>query len=112
MSFLINDAFAATAAQVQPTENGFSFVMIAVVFVLFYFMLIRPQSKRAKDHRKLIDNLQTGDEVVVSGSILGSIVKIADQHLTVKIAEGVDVVVQRGSVTTVLPKGTLSAVIK
>ena len=107
MGFLITDAVAATAAQAPQMENGFSFLMIAVVFVLFYFMLIRPQSKRAKEHRKLIDNLQVNDEIVISGSILASIVSVNDQYLTVKISEGVDVVIQRGSVTTVLPQGTL-----
>ena len=107
MSFFINDALAATAAQTPQMENGFSFLMIAVVFVLFYFMLIRPQSKRAKEHRKLIDNLQAGDEIIVSGGILASIVSINDQYLTVKISEGVDIVIQRSAVTTVLPQGTL-----
>jgi preprotein translocase subunit YajC len=107
MSFLISDVVAATATQAPQAENGFSFLMIAVVFVLFYFMLIRPQNKRAKEHRKIVENLQAGDEIVVSSSILASIVRVADQYLTVKIADGVEIVVQRSAVTTVLPQGTL-----
>ncbi len=111
MSFFVHDAMAAAtstgAAHAAQADGSFSFIMIGVIFVLFYFMLIRPQNKRAKEHRQLLEQLQKGDEVVVAGGILAQIVAIEEQQLQVNIAKGVEINVQRSSVTTVLPKGSL-----
>ena len=105
-------AYAATtsAAAAAQADNTYSFVMIAVIFVLFYFMLIRPQNQRAKAQRTLIAGLQKGDEVVVVGGILGKIVSLNEQYLKLQIAEGCEVSVQRQAVTLVLPKGSLKAI--
>jgi preprotein translocase subunit YajC len=110
MSFLINNAFAETAS-VQPAQadGAFSMIMIAAIFVLFYFMLIRPQNKRAKEHRELTSKLQKGDEVVTSGGFLAKVVSLDDQFIKVSLAEGVEVSLQRSAVSTVLPKGTIKA---
>ena len=110
MSMLISDAIAAAAdAQPAHADGSFSLVMIAVIFVLFYFMLIRPQNKRAKEHRALISQVKVGDEVVTSGGILAKVVSVDEQYLKISIADGVDINIQRGAISTVLPKGTLKA---
>jgi preprotein translocase subunit YajC len=80
-----------------------------LLLVVFYFLLIRPQTKRAKEHRTMVAALAAGDEVVTNGGILGKVVEVGDQFLTVEIAEGVRVKVQRHTVATVLPKGTLKS---
>lgn len=109
MSFLISNAYAAAGAAPQ-TDSTFSFLMMGVIFVLFYFMLIRPQNQRAKAQRTLLASLKKGDEVIVSGGILGKIVSLDEQYMKLMIAEGCEVSVQRQAVSLVLPKGTLKAV--
>ena len=108
MSFLISDAHAQTA----PAQGGdpmFSWLILIGMFVLFYFMLIRPQQKRAKEHKQMIDSLKAGDEVVTGGGVLGKVTRVDDQFATVELAEGVAVRCQRHSIVAVLPKGTLKA---
>jgi preprotein translocase subunit YajC len=108
MSFFISDAMAEGAANGAQTGSpvGSLFFML-VIFAVFYFMLIRPQAKRAKEHKKMTEALQKGDEVITNGGVLGKITGIADDYLTVQIADNVEVKVQRGAVATLLPKGTV-----
>ena len=80
-----------------------------VMIVVFYFLLIRPQSKRAKEHRAMVASLEVGAEVATSGGIIGKVTEVSEQFLTVEIAPGVNVKVQRHTVSQVLPKGTLKA---
>lgn len=101
-------AGSATPAAAQP-DGTFSLIMIAAIFVVFYFMLIRPQNKRAKQHREMVSNLKKGDEVVTSGGILGKVVNIDEQYIKIALTEGVEVSLQRGAVTAVLPKGTIKS---
>jgi preprotein translocase subunit YajC len=82
---------------------------LILIFVVFYFLLIRPQAKRAKEHKAMVAALATGDEVVTSGGILGKVTEAGEQFLTVEVAEGVRVKVQRHTVSSVLPKGTLKS---
>jgi len=82
---------------------------LLLIFVVFYFLLIRPQTKRAKEHKAMVSAIATGDEVVTSGGILGKVTDVADQFLTVEIADGVRVKVQRHTVASVLPKGSLKS---
>lgn len=106
MSLLISDAWAE-AAPAAPQDPGLmGFVPLIVIFVLFYFLLIRPQMKRAKDHRKMVEALAKNDEVVTSGGLLGKVVDVGESFLTVEIAEGVRVKVQKNAVTSLVPKGT------
>ena len=105
MDFFISSAFAQDAAA-QP-GGLISFLPLIVIFALFYFMLIRPQMKRAKEHKQLVAGLQKGDEVVTSGGLLGKITRIEDSFVTVKVAENVEIKVQRHAVSSVMPKGTL-----
>jgi preprotein translocase subunit YajC len=110
MSFLISNALAeATTASPAQTDGTFSMVMIAVIFVLFYFMLIRPQNKRAKEHRDLITKLQKGDEIITTGGLLAKVIALDEQFIKVSLAENIEVSLQRSAVSTVLPKGTLKA---
>ncbi len=110
MSFFISDAMAAaTTAPGPQTDGTFSLIMIAAIFVLFYFMLIRPQSKRAKEHRELISKLKKGDEIITTGGMLAKVIAIDDQYIKVSIAEGVEISLQRNAVSAVLPKGTLKS---
>ncbi|MEI8035241.1 MAG: preprotein translocase subunit YajC [Betaproteobacteria bacterium] len=84
-----------------------SMVLIVVMFGVLYFMMIRPQMKRAKEHKTMIEALQKGDEVISGGGVLGRVSKMNEQYISVEIATGVEVQMQRSSVQLVLPKGTL-----
>lgn len=99
----------AQAAGQQPNPI-MSFLPLIVIFVLFYFMLIRPQMKRAKEQRKMLENLQKGDEVVTGSGLVGKITKIGDQYVSLEIADGVVIHVQKQSVQTLLPKGTIKGI--
>jgi preprotein translocase subunit YajC len=106
MEWLIPSAYAQAAGGAQP--NAFlQLLPLVLIFVVFYFLLIRPQAKRAKEHKAMVAALAVGDEVVTSGGILGRVTETGEQFLTVEIAEGVRVKVQRHTVGAVLPKGTL-----
>lgn len=106
MNFFISDAMAAAGAPAQSSPL-MSLLPLIIIFVVFYFLLIRPQSKRAKEHRKMIEALAVGDEVVTGGGIAGKVTKVGEQYASVEIANGVEIKVQKHAVGTVLPKGTL-----
>ena len=106
MSFFITDAWAQAAPQAQ-TDPLVSFLPLIFIFVVFYFLLIRPQARRAKEHKAMVAALAVGDEVVTAGGILGKVTDAGEQFVTVEIADGVRVKVQRHTVGAVLPKGTL-----
>jgi preprotein translocase subunit YajC len=108
MDWLISTAAAQAQGAGQPSAIA-SFLPLILIFVVFYFLLIRPQTKRAKEHRAMVAALEVGSEVVTSGGILGKVTELGDQILTVEIASGVQVKVQRHTVTQVLPKGTLKS---
>lgn len=82
------------------------FVPLIVIFVLFYFLLLRPQMKRAKEHRKMVETLAKNDEVVTGGGLLGKITDVDESFVTLEIADGVRVKVQKTAVTSLMPKGT------
>jgi preprotein translocase subunit YajC len=106
MEWLIPSAYAQAAGGAQP--NAFvQLLPLVLIFVVFYFLLIRPQAKRAKEHKAMVAALAVGDEVVTSGGILGRVTETGEQFLTVEIAEGVRVKVQRHTVGAILPKGSL-----
>ena len=114
MSFLISDALAAITdavpAAAPRAEGSLSLLMIVGIFVLFYFMMIRPQNKRAKQHKELVSKLKKGDEIVLTSGILAKVDKLTnDNYITATIASGVDIIVQRDAVSSVLPKGSLES---
>jgi preprotein translocase subunit YajC len=111
MSF-ISDAFAQTAPAAAGGDPGYmSIIFMVLIFVVFYFLLIRPQAKRQKEHKAMVDALNKGDEVVTTGGIAGKITEISDQYMTLQIAsvdsKPVAISIQRIAVQTLLPKGTL-----
>lgn len=107
---LISQAYA----QAAPAGQGGMDVMTtlgfpALIIVMMYLLVMRPQMKRNKDHRKMLASLAKGDEVVTGGGTLGKVQKVTDNYITVEIAPNVEIVVQKASVTVVLPKGTIKS---
>lgn len=104
MNFFIQNAWANEAA---PADAGlFNLIMLVVLFVVFYFLLIRPQTKRAKEHKQMVDSLQKGDEVVTNGGLLGKITELGDNFIALDVGNS-EVKVQRQAVAAVMPKGTM-----
>jgi preprotein translocase subunit YajC len=102
---IINNAYAQSPA---VADGGMSMlIMVGLFFVIMYFMIIRPQNKRVKEHNKLIDSLSNGTEVVVSNGIMGKIVKIKDDTVDLEVSSNIIIKVRKSSVTTVLPKGSI-----
>lgn len=110
MGFFISNAYAeGAAAAPAPGEALMGFLPLVFIFVIFYFFLIRPQMKRAKEHKKLVESISKGDEVMTAGGIIGKVTDVNDNFVSVDIADGVVVKVQRQSVTSLLPKGTVKS---
>lgn len=107
MSFFISDAWAEAAPAAQQPDVFGAILPFAILFVVFYFLLIRPQQKRAKEHRKMIDNLAKGDEIVTAGGLVGKVVDLGDNFIEMEVADNVRVKVQRPMLASVLPKGTI-----
>ena len=105
----ISSAFAQTtpAAGGDMQSSLMSMLPLVLMFVVLYFVMIRPQMRKQKEHRSMVEALAKGDEVVTSGGVLGKVSKLGDSFLSVEISNGVEIQVQRGAVTQVLPKGTI-----
>jgi len=104
---LINPAWAQGSGGAAAGGGYESLILIVLMFAVLYFLMIRPQMKRAKEHKTLLEALQKGDEVVAAGGMLGRISKISENYVTLEIADKVEVQVQRPAVQLVLPKGTI-----
>ena len=104
MSFFISDALAAAPAEAQP-DAFMSFLPLILIFVVFYFLLIRPQTKRAKEHKQMVEGLAKGDEVVTNGGLLGRITAVGENFVQLQIADDVEVRVQKQAVANLMPKG-------
>jgi len=111
MNLLISDAHAAEPGVTSsPTGAGILGILpLIVIFVIFYFLLIRPQSKRAKEHKAMVAAIAKGDEVVTSGGVLGRIAEVGDAFVTLEVADGVSVKVQRQAIASLMPKGTIKS---
>jgi preprotein translocase subunit YajC len=106
--FFISEAYAQAAPAAAGAESSLlSMLPLVLMFVVLYFVMIRPQMKRQKEHKTMIEALAKGDEIVTSGGLLGKVAKLGDTYLTIEVATGVELQVQRGAVVQVLPKGTL-----
>lgn len=103
----ISNAYAQTPAGTDGSLM--SFLPLILMFVVLYFLMIRPQMKRQKEHKAMMEALAKGDEVVTSGGMLGKVTKVADAYVTVEIADGTEVIVQKPAVATLLPKGTIKS---
>ena len=106
---LISTAHAQTAAAADPTGGFMQLLPIILMFIVLYFLMIRPQMKRTKEHKALIEALAKGDEVVTGGGIAGRITKVSENFVAIEIAAAVEIQVQKQAVTLLLPKGTLKA---
>ncbi|MDB5801415.1 MAG: yajC [Rhodocyclales bacterium] len=103
----INEAWAQTA--VPGGADIMSMLPIILMFIVLYFVMIRPQMKRAKEHKAMVEAIQKGDEVIAAGGVLGRVTKVADNYVTLEIAANVEIRVQRPAVQLVLPKGTIKS---
>lgn len=100
----------AQAAAAPPSAGILDFLPLIVLAVVFYFFILRPQQVRAKEHRVMLEALQKGDEVVVLSGALGRVVKVGESYVSVEVAEGVILNIQKGAIQTVLPKGTIKSI--
>ena len=107
---LISPAYAQAAPAAGGLGSFEPLLMIGLMFVVMYFVLIRPQMKRAKEHKQLLEGLQKGDEVVALGGVVGKVIELGDQYVTLEIAANTQIVVQRPAVQVLLPKGTLKSI--
>lgn len=106
MSLFISDAMAQTAgAQAGPSLTGI--LPMVILFVIFYFLLIRPQQKRQKEHKEMVVALNKGDEVVTMGGLLGKIKDLDENFVTIEVSKGTNVKIQRNSIQAMMPKGTI-----
>ncbi len=104
----ISNAYAQSPADALGLGGNLtSFLPLVLMFVVMYFLMIRPQQKRAKEQKSMMDALAKGDEVVTAGGILGKVSKVTEAYITVEVANGTEVLVQKSAITTLLPKGTL-----
>ncbi len=106
MDFFISNAYAA-----DPPQPGglMSFLPLIVIGAVFYFMLIRPQMKRSKEHKQLVSQLSKGDEVITNGGLLGKITDVSESFVTLELADNIQIKLQRHAVTNVMPKGTIKS---
>ena len=109
LNFLISDAHAQATAAAGPLGEIGQFLPFIIMIAILYFMMIRPQMKKAKDHRALMESLQKGDEVVTQGGMTGRIVKVGENYVQLEVAENTVVTVQKPAVGMVLPKGSLKS---
>ncbi len=110
MSFFVASAHAQAAGQPQQTADTFSIVFLIGLFVLFYFIAIRPQRKRQKEHQEMVSALEKGNEVITTSGILGKITRIDDNFVVLQVADNVELKFQRSYINAVLPKGTLKSI--
>lgn len=108
MDFFISSAHAQNAA---PPGGGImpTLIMVGLFFVFMYFMIIRPQSKRQKEHKALMDSLEKGNEVITQGGVAGRVRDVGENFIVVEVAKGVEIRIQKSSVSSVVPKGTLES---
>jgi preprotein translocase subunit YajC len=107
MGFFIADAYAQAGG--GGGGSLMSFLPLVLIFVVFWFLLIRPQQKKAKEHRNMVEALKKGDEIVTNGGLLGRITKVNEHFVSVEIADGTEVQIQRFAVASLMPKGTVKS---
>ena len=109
MDFLISGAYAQAGGQAAGPSPMANILLLVGMFVVFYFILIRPQQKRAKEHKSLVSSLKKGDEILTNGGLLGKLTEVGDNYLALEIADNVSVKLQRSAVASVMPKGTIKS---
>ena len=110
MSFFISNAYAQSSTDILGSSSFLGqYGFLILMFVAMYFLMIRPQQKRAKEQKNMMEALAKGNEVVTAGGVLGKITKISDAYVTLEVSSGAELVVQKNAITTVLPNGTLKS---
>lgn len=104
---MFNLAHAQGTTMAGAESSLMSFLPLILMFAVLYFIMIRPQMKRQKEHRSMLAAMAKGDEVVTNGGMVGKVTKVGEAYVGVEISDGVEITVQKGSVTTILPKGTI-----
>jgi len=107
---LISPAYAQATGVASQGDTLLTFLPMIAIFAVFYFLMIRPQQKKAKEARAMLDALEKGNEVVTSGGLVGRISKLADQYAVIEVAPNVEITVQRGAIAQLLPKGPIKAI--
>jgi preprotein translocase subunit YajC len=107
MSFFISDAMAQAGGPGGEPNLFISILPLVFIFAIFYFLMIRPQSKRAKEHKQLVESLKKGDEVVTGGGMLGRITEVGENFVQLEVADGIQLRVQKHAVGSLMPKGTV-----
>lgn len=107
---LISPAFAQASGGITGEGGLVTLLPIVLMFVLLYFIMIRPQVKRQKEHRTMVDGLQKGDEVVTSGGLVGKITELGETYVSLEVAANTEISVQKAAVQTLLPKGTIKSI--
>ena len=107
MSFFISEAMAEGSSAGAAGGGAEQLFIMVAIFAVFYFLLIRPQTKRAKEHRQMVSELSKGDEVITNGGVYGKLTKVSDDYVEVEIAENTTVRLQRQAIASILPKGTI-----
>jgi preprotein translocase subunit YajC len=111
LNLVITPAYADVAAAATPQQSSLSFIMMfAVFFVFIYFAIWRPQNKRAREQQDMLSSLAKGDEIATVGGVIGRITKISDKVITLSVANNVEMLLQKNSVISVLPKGTIKSI--
>ncbi len=108
MSIFISDAYAQAAGE-SSQGSLMSLLPLVAIFIVFYFLLIRPQQKRAKEHRKMTEAIAKGDEVVTTGGTLGKVTGVGESFVSVEVSAGVEIKVQRAAIQALMPKGTIKS---
>ena len=107
---LFSTAYAQEAGAAPAPSMTYNLILFGGMFFLFYLILWRPQSKRAKEHKELIGGITKGDEVMTSGGLLGKVTKVNDDYIAIEVAAGIELKLQKSSVSAALPKGTISQI--
>ncbi|TVZ38990.1 preprotein translocase subunit YajC [Alteromonadaceae bacterium 2753L.S.0a.02] len=110
MGFFISEAMAQTDAATPQNAGFINFVLLGGLFLFMYFVIIRPQRKRQKEHKSLVDGLGKGDEVVMTSGMLGKVTEVDENYITLNVANNVDLKFQKVAVHAVLPKGTIKSI--
>jgi preprotein translocase subunit YajC len=105
----ISNATAQSVGGLGGTEGMLSFLPMIAIFIIFYFLLIRPQQKKAKEQKAMLDALGKGDEVISAGGIVGKVIKLNENYVTLEVSNGVEINVQRAAISLLLPKGTIKS---
>jgi preprotein translocase subunit YajC len=111
MNFFISSAYGQAAdAAAQPPSPIFNFLFLGGFVLIFYFLIWRPQAKRSKEHKTLVESITKGDEVMTNGGMLGKIIKTDDLYVVLQVADNVELKMQKAAIAAVLPKGTIKSI--